>query len=289
MYKKILIPLDGSKLAEHILPYARFLARALGIPVELLRVNDPARLAAYSPPLQGSEYLEAVARSFPDINSVTREVALGKAAEVIADWDAGQAQTLIAMATHGRSGAQRWLLGSVADKVLHGSRNHLLLVRPGQGAISEGEAALKTVVVALDGSDLAETVLPYVTELARKAKLELILVRVYSVLPPAYDAEGYVPDVERLAQEIRAEAQSYLERKSKELRDEGADRVSQVLLKGDAGGEIIAYAKRTPGNLVAMCTHGRSGIGRWVLGSVTERVVRHSGEPVLVIRAAPES
>ena len=98
-----------------------------------------------------------------------------------------------------------------------------------------------------------------------------------------------MPDVERLAQEIRTEAQSYLERKSKELRDEGADRVSQVLLKGDAGGEIIAYAKRTPGNLVAMCTHGRTGIGRWVLGSVTERVVRHSGDPVLVIRAAPES
>lgn len=287
MYKKILIPLDGSKLAEQILPYARFLARALGIPVELLRVNDPARLPAYSPPLQGSDYLEAVARSFPDINSVTREVALGEAAVVIADRDADQAQTLIAMATHGRSGAQRWLLGSVADKVLHGTRNHLLLVRPGQEAIGEGEAVLKTVVVPLDGSDLAETVLPYVTELARKAKLEMILLRVYSILPPAYVAEGYILDFERLARGIKDEAQSYLERRSKECRDTGVDRVSPVLLEGDPADEIIAYAKRTPDNLVAMCTHGRSGVGRWVMGSVTERVVRHSGDPVLVIRAAP--
>jgi len=65
--------------------------------------------------------------------------------------------------------------------------------------------------------------------------------------------------------------------------------VAEMIAVAAQNPEIIAYAKRTPGNLVAMCTHGRSGIGRWVLGSVTERVVRHSGEPVLVIRAAPES
>ena len=86
--------------------------------------------------------------------------------------------TLIVMATHGRSGIQRWLLGSVADKVLHGATNHVLLVRANDGGKTDGEAALKTVIVPLDGSPLAEQVLPYVVELAKKMKLKVVLMRV---------------------------------------------------------------------------------------------------------------
>ena len=84
----------------------------------------------------------------------------GKAEELIIDKAAADKDTLIVMATHGRSGIQRWLLGSVADKVLHGSTNHLFLIRATEQGKTDGEAALKKVIVPLDGSPLAEKILP---------------------------------------------------------------------------------------------------------------------------------
>jgi len=104
-------------------------------------------------------------------------VERGKAEEVLIEHAAADKATLIVMATHGRCGIQRWLLGSVADKVLHGATNHVLLVRTTEQGKTSGEAVLKTVVVPLDGSPLAEQVLPYVTDLAKRLKLQVILTR----------------------------------------------------------------------------------------------------------------
>ena len=103
---------------------------------------------------------------------------------------AADKNTVIVMATHGCSGIQRWLLGSVADKVIHGATNHLFLVRASEQGKPDGEAALKTVIVPLDGSPLAEQVLPGVVDLAKKMKLKVVLMRAYA-LPPAISAEDY--------------------------------------------------------------------------------------------------
>ena len=84
---------------------------------------------------------------------------------------------------------------------------------------------------------------------------------------------------------MRDEALAYLERKAEEMKKLGVDKVSHVAEYGLAADEIISFARKTPDNLIAMCTHGHSGVKRWVLGSVTETVVRHSADPVLVIRA----
>jgi len=145
------------------------------------------------------------------------------------------------------------------------------------------------ILVPLDGSPLAERVIPPVALLSKKMGVEVILLRVYTLPRTAYVADEYLPDMEKLREHIREETNGYLDARVQQLQGEGLDRVSSLLLEGDAAEEIIDMARRTADNLVVMCTHGRSGIGRWVLGSVTERVVRHSGEPVLVIRAAPES
>ncbi|MBI2998074.1 MAG: universal stress protein [Deltaproteobacteria bacterium] len=300
MYRKILVPLDGSRLSEGILPYARFFARALTIPVELLVVIGPEVISAFTDPLQGRyvdlveadmkrdslEYLTPIARSFPVASHVTCSTAIGNAAEAIVEKGSANSDTLIAMATHGRSGVQRWLLGSVADKVLHAAANPLLLVRPANERASEGEAVLRKVVVPLDGSDLAETVLPHITALAQKMNLEVVLLRVYSLLTGGYvaDAEAYTPDLDRFLEEIKEDAKKYLAAKVQQSQWQGA-KVSYELLEGDSAGSIIDFAKKTPDNFIGMCTHGRSGIGRWVLGSVTDRVVRHGGNPVLIVRA----
>jgi nucleotide-binding universal stress UspA family protein len=95
----------------------------------------------------------------------------------------------------------------------------------------------------------------------------------------------YFPNVDALLTQLREETGAYLEAKVNELRGNGIEKVSFIPLVGSGADEIIDLARKTPDNLIAMCTHGRSGVDRWVLGSVTEKVVRHSGDPVLVIRA----
>ena len=298
MYTRMLIPLDGSIVAEQVLPYARFLAKALAIPVELLEVVDPEALALLSNPRQGryvdtilaegiessKNYLETIGRSFQGAK-VKSLVEKGKAEDVVIEKAAADKNTLIVMATHGRSGIQRWLLGSVADKVLHGATNHVLLVRANDGGKTDGEAALKTVIVPLDGSPLAEQVLPYVVELAKKVKLELVLIRAYA-LPPAISAEDYGFYSADLLDHLEAETRDYLAGKVNEVKQKGVENVTSVVNTGYGAEEIITLGRHTPDNFIAMSTHGRSGIQRWVLGSVTDRVVRHSGDPVLIVRSA---
>ena len=293
MYKSILVPLDGSKLSEGVLPYARMLARAMSLPVELLHINDPDELPPYAPPLQGGEYLAKIASSFSGSANVKCTVELGKPAEMIVDISLAQPEALIAMATHGRSGAKRWLLGSVAEKVLHAVKNHVLLVRPGDEDNS-GAAPLKSVLVPLDGSGLAEKVLPIVAELATRLDLEVALVRVteriYSAPPEAFlPTFSTFPNLNELWAQERSVAEEYLTGKVEHLRAQGISKVSALVLQGGADGvaaEIIDLAQKTPNHLVAMSTHGASGMGRWLVGSVTTRVVRHSRGPVLVIPTA---
>ena len=300
MYTRMLIPLDGSETAEKVLPYARSLAARLKIPVELIGIIDIAAMATHMASekaryldtfiAQGvrssEEYLKRVAKTFSGAG-VERTVEKGRAEEVIIEKAAADKGTLIAMATHGRSGMSRWLLGSVTEKVLRGTSNPLFLVRANEEAKTEGEAAIKSVIVPLDGSELAERVLPNAVQLAKLFNLEVMLLRAFE-LPAAayYGSEDYLPNYEELKGRVKEEAKGYLDKKIAALKGEGLEKVHSILMEGAGADEIISYAHKSPDTLVAMCTHGRSGLKRWVLGSVTEKVVRHSGDPVLVVRAA---
>jgi nucleotide-binding universal stress UspA family protein len=101
----------------------------------------------------------------------------------------------------------------------------------------------------------------------------------------AYAASEYEAGFREVAKMRVDECKKYLEKKAEQLQAAGVEKVSYVPLNGDAAAEIIDMARTTPDTLVAMSTHGNSGVGRWLLGSVTDRVVRYSGDPVLVIRA----
>jgi nucleotide-binding universal stress UspA family protein len=301
MYSQILVPLDGSKTAEKALPYARALASKFKLPLELLTVIDITELAMRISPEKArylatlieknignsEQYLKRIAGTFQDV-SVKCTVDKGRVADVIIQRAAADKDTLINMATHGRSGINRWLLGSIAEKVLRGATNPLLLVRATEEAKTEGEANFRSVVVPLDDSELAESVLPTVAELAKPLQLEVILFQAYTIpySALAVDAEGfYLAADEELISAMRDEAVAYLEKKAQAMKKLGVDKVSTIAEYGLAADEIISLARKTPDNLIAMCTHGRSGVKRWVLGSVTETVMRHSDDPVLVIRA----
>lgn len=302
MYSRILVPLDGSKLAENALPLARCFARALQVPVELLAIVDLAetarRVAADHMTITSAfvedaarafgTYLEGAARNFPTGNTRCT-VARGNAAETIIAAAATDPHTLVAIATHGRSGLDRWLLGSVTEKVLRGATNPLLIVRAQEEKAPAWEmATLKRLVVPLDGSELAERILPHVEALGRRLDLEIILLGVYgSPVAPAPGEGFYNPaQLGALLAELRAETSAYLAGKAEEMKSKGLKNVSCAAKEGLAADEIIAAARQSHDTLIAMCTHGRSGMKRWILGSVAETVVRHAESPVLVVRAS---
>jgi len=299
MYTKMLVPLDGSAVAEQVLPYVRTLAAGLKVPIELVGVVDMEELASHASAEKGQyvepmiednlrrsgEYLKGVAQTFPYRN-VSFSVGKGRAAEVIIAKAVAEKKTLIIMATHGRSGFNRWLLGSVAEKVLRGSANPMLMVRAKAEAEAEGAAPLKSILVPLDGSALAESVLPAALEIAKKLNIEIVLFRAFNVPYTVFGAvRDHLPIVDELLGGIKAEAREYLERKAQELKKQGVNKVSYVLGQGAGADQIISLGRKTPDNLIAMCTHGWSGVKGWALGSITETVVRHSGDPVLIIRA----
>jgi nucleotide-binding universal stress UspA family protein len=294
----MLIPLDGSNVSEQVLPYARALARKLHLPVELLAVVDVVGLAASLTAedkkdvesliahtwRSSAAFLERISKTFPGV-SVTCAVEKGRPGEVVIEKAAADTGTLIAMATHGRSGIDRWLLGSVAEKVLRGTKNPLLLVRAANGGQSDGEVILKSVIVPLDGSPLAEKALPHAMVLAKTMDLELLLLRAYTLTQIISTHDDYIPDWNKLEAVSKGEAISYLDHKVRELKQNGLAHISPLALEGEAAEQIIELAKRTANSLIVICSHGRSGVGRWVLGSVAERVARHSVGPVLLIRA----
>jgi nucleotide-binding universal stress UspA family protein len=141
--------------------------------------------------------------------------------------------------------------------------------------------------VPLDGSELAESILPMAAGVAKKLGLEVVLFRAYHIPYNAYAGDDglYAINYDDLISAVRDEAKDYLEKKAAEIRKLGVEKVSVVSKEGFAGDEIIAIGRKTPDGLIAMCSHGRSGVKRWVLGSVTENVVRHTADPVLVARA----
>ena len=178
----------------------------------------------------------------------------------------------------------RWAMGSVTDKVLHAVDAPLLVVRSKEGS-PEARIELGTIIVPLDGSALSEQVLPHAVSLAKALGSAVTLLRTAHF--PHYipmDLPSSVYD--DLVRETTAEAEEYLQDINQQLTTEGVANSQVPVDQGEAAGAILALAGDSSSTLIAMCTHGRSGMGRWVLGSVTDRVVRHSNGPVLVVRAS---
>jgi len=293
MFTRILVPLDGSDNAERALPYARALARTLEIPVILITVVEtaagfPKKVRDLDTRIQESmksseEYLEKISRTFAGA-SVQYTVEKGKAEDAIITNAAADNRTLITMASHGGSGVGRWLLGSVAEKVVHGANNAVLVVRANQEMTAEGEAAPDSIIVPLDGSSQAESVLLYVVELARAFHAKVTLLRAYSLKQIIFSFEQYHPDLDGLKDALRWEAKTYLDEKVAQLKSRSLVDVFCSATEGDAPETIIEMGKGSPRTLIAMSTHGGSMIKHWVLGSVTEKVLRHANNAVLIIR-----
>ncbi len=308
MLKRILVPLDGSSVAEGILPYVRTLSKALGARADLLRtfqnpahelmVGDETGMSTLALSLDGvvealhkqaDEYVQGVAKDLESggVKTAT-DVRSGPATEHIVNEAEPASETLIAMSTHGRTGVTRLLMGSVTDRVVQTAKAPVLVARPDSDFADVGKAAaIKTIIVPLDGSDLAESVLPIVVDLAKALSGEVLLARTVSVPSTFYSSADYsAPMNIDFLGEMEDEAAAYLNKTADSLKMSGVASVKTAVLRGGATGEIENLSRNTPDSMIVISTHGRTGVGRAVLGSVADRLARHSGEPVLLVRAA---
>ena len=300
MFEKILVPLDGSPLAQAILPYVMAVARGFHSHVILFHVvetdldHEAPEQKTYADETMeriqpmAENYLAGVAEQLRKAGiNVEAKVVRGRAAAQILEQAEQENVGLIAMSTHGRSGLARWVIGSEVDKILNGCEQPVLLVRPrGEGAGGKAEGRLSKVIVPLDGSHDAEAALPLAEELSKALGLGVILIQVIGIETTVHFAPigpDSWPVPSDILQRLDVVASGYLTGLAKQLKDRGLT-VQWEVLRGAAGPGIVEFSKETPDSLVVMTTHGRSGFRRWVMGSVADAVVRHTGEPVLVMR-----
>jgi nucleotide-binding universal stress UspA family protein len=295
MFDSILVPLDGSTIAEGVLPTVTRLARDLRIPVVPLRLvpsGVPVGGRAATGGLgeeeeQAHQYLSGIEVRLraQGLETVTEVEVVERVPEGIVECAETIKAGLIAMSTHARSGVARWVLGSVADRVLRTAEVPVLLMRPREGA---AEAPFHRLLVPLDRSEFAERALPYAAYLAARLNLPLTLLSV--VVPPGLlytpepKSDGENPSLSVVTLREENDTIAYLDRKVADFR--AHDFAVQPLLRfADPAEQIVRAAQLSAGTLVVMTTHGRSGLKRAFLGSVAETVVRQSGAPILLIRA----
>lgn len=301
MFRKILVPLDGSRLAQSALPYALALADATHAAVTLLAVIPPAGELReydlrYDAAMETSAFadadaaLDTFAQPFRRADRhLDTHVAVGDPADEILRHVDQVRSDCIAMATHGSGGILHWAFGSVARKVLTAATVPMLIVRPGaEPAHPERPATIRRILVPLDGSARAEQVLPLVAALAPPLGASVTLARVLHT-PGSGDAFTYTPAMtqayfDRTVREWRAATRRYLDRVGDRLAQVGIP-VETLLREGHAANTLVDLLANGGYDLVAMTTHGRAGMKRWVLGSVAERLVESSHTPVLLIRS----
>lgn len=283
MLTRILVPLDGSALAEEVLPLASAMARQLRGELALLRVVPPLvnqylvtenGTYVYEDDLKtivlrdARTYLRAVVQTLSErgVNAVP-VLETGLPAEALLDYARATKADLIAMSTHGRGGLGRLAFGSVAHRVLLEAHVPVLLHRSGAQPRTD---CPRRILVPLDGSVLAEGVLPCASEMARAFDAELLLARV---------AEPTVAGDERAAA-------AYLDHCRQRLEADGVQATTAVA-KPPVARALLELADQADIDLIAMCTHGRSGLDRWVFGSVAEWLLREAQTPILLVCAKP--
>lgn len=298
MFEKVLVPLDGSPLAEGVLPHAVAMAQTTGGNLIVLHVLDPEKAAAETAvdPLdwhlrkaEAAAYLETVGRQLEDLTLPVETVLLeGSAAERIVDFARKEKVDLIVLSSHGSSGLSRWNVSSVVQKIIFRAHTSVMIVRAYQRDEQEiGELSYRRIAVPLDGSRRAEHVLPLVDALTRVGECETWLVNV--VAQPEMPRHAPLPpeDValaDKIVTRNLEEAQKYLARLQERLPD--------VKVETLTGESVITtlhdFVNKQLMDLVLFSAHGYSGNGRRPYGSVVTSFIVYGNTPLLIVQDVPQ-
>jgi nucleotide-binding universal stress UspA family protein len=296
MFEHILVPLDGSSLAECVLPHAVAVAQAFGARLTLLRVLEreqtPARIQSVDPldwhirKAEAEAYLEGMVGRLQESGLQVERVLLeGQAAERIIEFVYDSDVDLIILSSHGRSGLSGWNVSSIVQKIILRAYIAVMIVRAYQ-AVPGDLAGLRyrRLLVPLDCSRRAEYVLPLVTNLARFHDSEVLLAHV--VTRP--QMPGWAPlseeDMElanRITERNRTEADKYLEQCRSRL---SVDSRVHLLVSDNAAETLHELAEREKVDLVVLSAHGYSGGTRWPYGSMVINFIGYGTTPLLIVQ-----
>lgn len=289
--ERIVVGIDFSPESELALEHAVALSRKTGAEILMLHARDVIELDDHPDAGNLAAREQELARErLAELRENHRGVELshalvdGPAAEAITAATASIGASITAVGTHGRTGIRRFLLGSVAEKVVRRSTNHVLVVRPGQRP-----GRYRRILVATDFSDNAEKALSSAIALAEPdAEIELAH---FWQMPNAI-ASTYVPIAgrtdayRRLAASLEATARAKGEALIERFRDSPVS-IELLIAEGLPAPGVISNAAGL--DLIAMGRRGLTGLSRWLIGSVTEAVVRHAPCSVLVARGELEA
>jgi nucleotide-binding universal stress UspA family protein len=277
----VLVPLDGSPLAERALPFAAGLVSRVRGDLVLVHVRPQRRTGA---PLgyDLSNVVDRLCDAGVIAGGRSYLAPPDEVADVLRSAVNETAADLIVMSTHGRGGLQRSIVGSVADQLVRRAEVPVLLIPPNCEA-TWPDRSVAQILVPLDGSRLAETALYSAASLAERLGAELLLVQTVSPVLHARHRDNRL--ILSCADFIEIEdAWRYLSTVADRLRTAGRQVCVRVLV-GAAADAIASAARDGDVDLIAMTTHGRGGFGRLLLGSVADGVLRRSGVPVLLVRS----
>ena len=316
MFRRILVPLDGAARAETAIPVAARLAKASGGTLVLLQViTTPVDAGGflYEPLVftqadidteisKATKYLTtfSLADEFAGIEVQTL-ILIGTPAPSILAAIQNNDIDLVVMSSHGETGLMRWVMGSVAQKVVRQSPVPVMVLRDGGPTLSEPSLTVPRALVSLDGSHLAESaILPaaqIVSALAGSGRGILHLARIITYPPevesllvtPSPVAAHSVQHEQELAHKYMSELVEIL--KQGDLAKFNLDIITSVIFEPDVAATLVRLAEKgdelrsLPGcEFIAMATHGRSGLQRWAMGSVTERTLAATKLPILIVR-----
>ncbi len=305
MYRSILVPLDGSPSAEFAVPVARGIARRTRGGVHLVHVHVPLSAAGalrratpsyydeWEAEAKGPEedYLAGLKRRLPNQDNIYVDHRLedGSVVDTLVRCAVETSADLVVMTTHGRGPLARAWLGSVADGVVRQSSVPVLLLRPTADPEPMGEHLFRNILVALDGSPLAEQILEHATALGTLVGARYTLARVVSPML----LSGYAPTPEGMLGDAThtpelelmiGDAEMYLEETADKLRERGLSVETQVVVETQPAIGLLDFAREKAADMIAMATHGRTGFSRLVLGIVADKVLRGTTAPILLLR-----
>jgi len=297
MFDHILVSLDGSSLAECVLPHTVAIAQAFGARVTLLRVMESAHEARSVDPVnwhiieaEAKAYLDGVAARLQAGGLHTQPVlVVGQPAEQIIEFTYGNNADLIMLSSHGRSGLSGWNVSSVAQKIVLRAHRSIMVVRAYQPApVNLSGLRYQRVLVPLDGSQRAEVVLPLATHLARAHEAQLLLV--HAVRKPEMPRRAPLTQEEdelvtQITERNQVEAAKYLDQLQSRL---FVDVQTRLLISDNVTATLHEWVEQEKVDLVVLSAHGYSGGARWPYGSVVISFVAYGSTPLLIMQDLPQ-
>ncbi|MFC1936215.1 universal stress protein [Chloroflexota bacterium] len=305
MYDSILAPLDGSQLAECVLPHIAAISQSFDAEITLLRMLEknqaktPGRvfnlLNWQINKTEAAAYLEKIKARFQEAGIQARTIVLeGLVAEGITEYAENQGAKLIILSSHGHSGLTQWGISSITQKIILSAPTSVLIIRAHQRGIQAGELSpnslYQRILVPLDGSQRAEHVLPLITQLAHFHNSQVHLVQV--VQPP--EMARHMPPAredidlsDRIVARNREEAGHYLEQVKSHSYLKGIAVQAHLITSVNAATELHSLVEQENIDLVTLSAHGYSGNHQWPYGSMVNNFIMFSKAPLLIVQDLP--